>query len=264
MKVVAAHFFGFTEEGELDGGKEPLPNVLAGGIFVFLFELAWQENPGIALGLVLSMEEAHCFHLFANFWEGASGQGHGTVFLAFAIVDGEEHRLEIKTVDSQVDAFGQTQATAVEEQNHEAVGGLKLSKDGFNLVSGQHNWDVAMAFGTNDAVDLTEISAQHVPEEEKQRVKRLVLGGGRGAMLDGQEREETANFLVAEFGGGPTAYEGLKACHPKAIGFEGPHGVITHFNGTFQIAEFPFPGRWESNAACDRRRLGCRWCQSGR
>jgi len=69
------------------------------------------------------MEEAHCFHLFANFWEGASGQGHGTVFLAFAIVDGEEHRLEIKTVDSQVDAFGQTQATAVEEQNHEAVGG---------------------------------------------------------------------------------------------------------------------------------------------
>jgi hypothetical protein len=45
-------------------------------------------------------------------------------------------------------------------------------------------------------------------------------------MLDGQRREETANLLVAELGGGPTPDESLKAANPKAVGFEGAVGVI--------------------------------------
>ena len=99
-----------------------------------------------------------------------------------------------------------------------------------------------MAFCPNDTIDLAEIAAQDVWEEEKQGVKGLVLGGGRGATLNGQGGEEPANFLVAEFGGGATADEGLKSCDPKAVGFEGPGGVIAEFNGAFQVAEFPLPG----------------------
>jgi hypothetical protein len=45
-------------------------------------------------------------------------------------------------------------------------------------------------------------------------------------VLDGQGREEAANLLVAELGGGPTADESLIAANPKAKGFEGAVGVI--------------------------------------
>ena len=40
VKVVAAHFSRLAEEGEIASGEEPLPDVFAGGVFVFLLELA--------------------------------------------------------------------------------------------------------------------------------------------------------------------------------------------------------------------------------
>jgi hypothetical protein len=95
-----------SEEGEFGGGKEPLPDVFAGGVLVFLFELAGQENPSIAFGQVPSVETADFVHLLADFLQGTGGQGHGSVFLAFAIVDGQEHGLEIETMNTEVDAFG--------------------------------------------------------------------------------------------------------------------------------------------------------------
>jgi len=67
MKVIAAHFAWLAEECELGSGKEPLPNVFAGGVFVFFLELAWQENAGIAFGQVLGMEAADFVHLLTNF-----------------------------------------------------------------------------------------------------------------------------------------------------------------------------------------------------
>ncbi len=39
MNMIAAHFLGLAEEGKLGGGEEPLPNIFAGGVFVFPFEL---------------------------------------------------------------------------------------------------------------------------------------------------------------------------------------------------------------------------------
>jgi hypothetical protein len=55
-------------------------------------------------------------------------------------VDGKEHGLEIETVDAEVDGLGQTQAAAVEEQNHQSVGKRKLSEDGFNFGAGARAW----------------------------------------------------------------------------------------------------------------------------
>jgi hypothetical protein len=78
-------------------------------------------------------------------------------------------------MDAQVDAFGQTEAAAVEEQDDETVRALKVRKDGFDFRSGQDDRDIAMAFGADDAVDLAEIPPEDVAKEEQKGVEGLVL-----------------------------------------------------------------------------------------
>jgi hypothetical protein len=58
VKMVAAHFRGLTKEGEVRSGKEPLPNVFPGGVFIFFFELAWEKDAGVAGWEVLGMERS--------------------------------------------------------------------------------------------------------------------------------------------------------------------------------------------------------------
>src|SRR5215472_3291315 len=99
-----------------------------------------------------------------------------------------------------------------------------------------------MAFGPDDAVDLAEVTAEDVAKEEQEGVKGLVLGGGGGAMLDGERGEEAADFLVAELERGPAADEGLEAGDPKPISGESPGGVVAELDGAFEVAVFALPG----------------------
>jgi hypothetical protein len=135
VKVIAAHLFGFREEGEIGSGEEPLPDVLAGSVFVFLLELARQENASKTLSHILGVEAADFVHLLANFLEGTGGQWHCAVFLAFAVVDGEQHGIEVETMDTEIDAFGQAQAATVKEENDEVVGRMQVSEQFLNFAT---------------------------------------------------------------------------------------------------------------------------------
>jgi hypothetical protein len=73
------------------------------------------------------MEAADFFHLRANLRQGTGRQGHGAVFLAFAVMNSKKHGIQIEAMDAKVDTFCQPQAAAVEEQNYKAVGRLKSS-----------------------------------------------------------------------------------------------------------------------------------------
>ena len=86
-----------------------------------------------------------------------------SIFLAFAIVDGEEHGVEVEAVNAEVHALHQPQAAAVEEQSHPAVGRLELAQDGLGLGVGEDDGDVAVAFSAHHAVKLAEFPAQNVP-----------------------------------------------------------------------------------------------------
>ena len=79
-------------------------------------------------------------------------------------------------------------------------------------------------------------------EEKEKRVKCLILRRGRGAVLDGQGRQEAANLLIAKLSGRSATNECLEPSDPKAVGFKGPVGIIPQLNCTFQVAVFPFPG----------------------
>ena len=57
-----------------------------------------------------------------------------------------------------------------------------MSQDRLGLGTRQNDRNVAVALGTNHAVEPAEFPPQHMPVKEKQRVKRLVLRGGGYAM----------------------------------------------------------------------------------
>ena len=127
MKMVATHFAWLWQKREGRCGKEPLPNELARRIFVFLCQLSWEEHTCVPISQVLGVKSANLLHLSLNFRQSASWQGNGPIFLAFAVVDGQQHGIQAEAVDAQIDAFGQAQAATVEEQNDQAVRGLQLS-----------------------------------------------------------------------------------------------------------------------------------------
>ena len=106
--------------------------------------------------------------------------------LAFAVVDGQEHGVEVEALNAEVDALHQAQATAVEQQSDQTVRWLELSEDGLSLGVGEDDGDVAVAFGANHAIELAEFAAENVSEEEQEGIKNLVLGGGGHALPHGQ------------------------------------------------------------------------------
>jgi hypothetical protein len=83
-------------------------------------------------------------------------------------------------------------------------------------------------------------------------------------MLDGQGREKAANLLIAELSCRSAMDEGLEPSDPKAIGFEGPAGIIPQLNCTFQVAVFPLPGGcgWTLCRGAAGRELGT-VCRTG-
>jgi hypothetical protein len=82
-------------------------------------------------------------------------------------------------------------------------------------------------------------------EKEQKGVKGLVLRGGGDTTLNDQRGEETADLLVAELGGGPTAHKSLKTSDPETVNLQGFGRIIAEFDFSFEFAIFPLPrGFW--------------------
>lgn len=104
VKVIAAHFAGLGQEGKLGGREEPLPDVIAGGVFVFLLELPRQEGASVTFSEILGVEAADILHLLSNLRQGTTGQGYSSIFLAFPVMDRKEHGVKIEAMDAQIAA----------------------------------------------------------------------------------------------------------------------------------------------------------------
>ena len=107
-------------------------------------------------------------HLLADFRQGAGRKWDRTVLLAFAVMDGEQHRVEVEALNTEVHALHQAQAAAVEQQSDQAVRRLQLTEDSLGLGMGEDDGDVAMAFGTNHPIQLAEFTAEDVSVEEQE------------------------------------------------------------------------------------------------
>src|ERR1044071_777951 len=108
-------------------------------------------------------------------------------------------------MDAQIDAFGQAQAAAIEQQAYEAVWRLELIENRLGFRMRKDNGNVSVSFGANDTIELAKFAPEHVAVKEEERVKSLILGGGGNSMTDGQLRKKAPNFGGADVCGGPAA-----------------------------------------------------------
>ena len=168
VKVIPPLFPELWNDREGGCREEPLPDELFGGVLVFLFELPGQKRASVAGGKVLSMQPAHEVHLLTDFPQRASRKWDRAVLLAFAVMDGEQHRVEVEALNTEVHALHQAQAAAVEQQSDQAVRRLQLTEDSLGLGMGEDDGDVAMAFGTNHPIQLAEFTAEDVSVEEQE------------------------------------------------------------------------------------------------
>ncbi len=81
-------------------------------------------------------------------------------------------------------------------------------------------------------------------------------------MLHGEGGEEAAHFVVAELSGRSAADEGLEACHPEAICFQGPARIVAQFNRGFEVSVLSLPGSW-ARPESGGWRLGLQLRQTG-
>jgi hypothetical protein len=104
VQVVAPPLSRLSNPGQSGCREEPLPDELPAGVFVFLLELPGQEDASVVGGKVLSVQASDEVHLLAAFRECARRQWHRAVLLAFAIVDRQQHRVQVEAVDPQPQA----------------------------------------------------------------------------------------------------------------------------------------------------------------
>jgi hypothetical protein len=84
--------------------------------------------------------------ILAQQLEGALGQGHIAVFVAFALPDVEHPPLAVNVGDLQVDALQQAQAARVNgRQAHAIVWATETAQDQAHLGGAEHNWQLFLA-----------------------------------------------------------------------------------------------------------------------
>ena len=104
VKVIAPLFPQRWNKREGGCREEPLPDELLGGVLVLLLELAGQKCARVAGGKVLRMQTAHILHLLANFCQRPSRKWHRAVLLAFPVMDGQQHHVQVKALNPQPEA----------------------------------------------------------------------------------------------------------------------------------------------------------------
>jgi len=86
--------------------------------------------------------------------------------------------IKIKIMNSQFQAFRQSETTPIQKLHHKIKGILQILKDEINLFPGKHNRYVRLSFGPDNALNFSKLFFQHMSEKEQQRIKGLILGRG--------------------------------------------------------------------------------------
>ena len=166
--------------------KEPLPHPFFGGMRIFLLKRMRQKDSGdVVLRPLLLMPRFELFDVRQQFRDDSLRQRHGAIFLAFAVMHGQDAGVEIQAMDAEIQTFEQAQAAAVEQLDDERVRRGQLRENGVNFRARQHDRNAPFPLGAHDAAHVAEFFPQDMAKEEEQGVEGLILAGRRDAPIDG-------------------------------------------------------------------------------
>ena len=115
------------------------------------------------------------FKLLSQFRNDRFGKRHGSVFLPFPVMNGQDAGIEIEAMHTKIQALEKTKPATVKQFDHQVIRGRKVRADGVYFLAGQHHGDVRFALCPNNAVDCSELLAKNVAKEKQEPVERLVL-----------------------------------------------------------------------------------------
>ena len=93
---------------QLNRRKEPLPHPFFGGARIFLLQRVRQKDSGdVVLRPLLLMPRFELFDVRQQFRDDSLRQRHGAIFLAFAVMHGQDAGVEIEAMDAEIQAFEQ-------------------------------------------------------------------------------------------------------------------------------------------------------------
>ena len=166
--------------------KEPLPHPFFGGARIFLLQRVRQKDAGdVVPRPLLLMSRFELLDMREQFRDNGLRHRHGAVFLAFAVMHGDDAGVEIEAMNAEIQAFEQAQAAAVEQLDDERVGRGQLRENGVNFRARQHDRNAPFPLGAHDAAHVAELFPQDMAKEEEQGVEGLILAGRRDAPIDG-------------------------------------------------------------------------------
>jgi hypothetical protein len=236
-KVVTADVTRARIGRQARGGESELPDPIAAGRGEFAVEGVGEEDKPLA-GLHIAMVEALNVVQVVEQVRGEGVWKHAdAVAGALTLADEDLVLGEVEILDPQAEAFHQSQAAAVEQASHKLVGAGEAAQDFVDFQACEDGGEGFGAVGAHELSGEVEFEVEDGAVEEEQSAERLVLGGGRDVVVDGEGGEERFDVVRGEEGRVSLFVEEDEAADPMQVGGFGAWGVVAQAEGGAGVVE---------------------------
>ena len=204
--------------GELNGGKDPLPDPFFVGVGVFSFQGIGEVDATVAFFQVIGVEVLGTLYLFAKGILNALGKKGETVFMAFAIPDEDLRMPKINIFDPQAEAFGDTQAATVNDFGHQLFEAFEEGEKFVDFLLSEDGGERFSSFGA-DGVDFAQVDVKDFLVEVDESAEGLILGRGGHIFLDGQMSQIVFNLFFTHVAGMHLVVKEDVALDPVQVSF---------------------------------------------
>lgn len=151
--------------------------------------------------------------------------------------------VEIHVLGPQPEALPQPQPGPVDQRRHQPGRALHGAQQRGDLRLAQHGRHPPGPLGPHHPVQVARLPAQHVAEDEHQRVERLALRGGRYGAVHREVAEEPSHVGGVPLPGPLRAGERGEAPGPVRVALLGPVGHVAGSDLLPQPADHAGAGR---------------------
>lgn len=223
---MAAHRAATRVRRELARGKDVLPVPFPCRARILAFQRMWQIDRAVTRLQVPPVQSENSGKVRLERLDH-DGRQHGhTVLRALAIADQYLPVAEIHVFDAQSQALHQPQSGTVQQTCHQPLGAFELRQHRPRLYRRQRHRKPRRTLRPLEAFYPTQIQFKHIPIQEQNCRKRLVLGRRCHIALYRQMRHKRDHLRLAHLCGMPFAVEEDKASNPIDIALLGPDAVV--------------------------------------
>jgi hypothetical protein len=180
VDVVSEDFAGVDVDAVSGCGEDELPAPFRRGIRVLGGECKGEGDAGISLEHIAFIELVDSFEVEFEGGNEGSGEHSDAILVSFAGLDGDSMEVEVDVFDTEVYAFVEAEASAVEEVGHEEVIAGEVGEDFLDFRAGEDDGEFTGAVCPGELSKRADIFVEDFFIEEDDSIEGLVLGRGGG------------------------------------------------------------------------------------